>query len=35
MGAFEHVTGIRVAGFIAARVTPAGKIPLDGASFGD
>ena len=33
--AFKHLTGIRVAGLIAARVTPIGKIPLDGASFGD
>ena len=33
--AFKHVTGIPVAGVIAARVTPIGKIPLGGASFGD
>src|SRR2546430_14296170 len=33
--AFEHGTGIRVACVIAARVTPASEIPLDGAGPGD
>jgi hypothetical protein len=29
--AFKHATGIRVAGVIAARVTPISKIPIEGA----
>ena len=33
--AFKHVTGIRVAGVMAARVTPISKIPIDGTGFGD
>ena len=33
--AFKHATGIRIAGVIAARVTPIGKIPLGGVSFGN
>jgi hypothetical protein len=33
--AFKHGTGIRVARVIAARVTPASEIPLDGAGSGD
>ena len=33
--AFKHGTGILIADVIAVRVTPIGKIPLGGASFGD
>ena len=33
--AFKHATGIRVAGVMAARVTPISKIPIDGTGFGD
>jgi predicted chitinase len=33
--AFKHVTGIWVAGVIAAHVTPTSEIPIDGAGFGD
>ena len=33
--AFKHVTGIRIAGVMPARVTPMSKIPIDGAGFGD
>jgi hypothetical protein len=33
--AFKHETGILIAGVMAARVTPIGKIPLGGANFGD
>ena len=33
--AFKHVTGVRVAGVMPARVTPMSKIPIDGAGFGD
>jgi hypothetical protein len=33
--AFKHVTGIRVAGVMAARVTPISKVPIDGTGFGD
>jgi hypothetical protein len=33
--AFKYEAGIRVAGVISARVTPARKIPIGGAGFGD
>src|SRR5262245_38183860 len=33
--AVEEAAGIGVAGVIAARVAPTGKIPFDGTSFGD
>jgi hypothetical protein len=33
--AFEHATGIRVAGVIPVRVTPVSKIPIGAAGFGD
>jgi hypothetical protein len=32
---FKHVTGIRVAGVVAAHVTPISEIPFDGAGSGD
>ena len=33
--AFKQATGIRVAGVMAARVTPIRKIPIDGTGFGE
>ena len=33
--AFKHATGIRVAGVVAARVTPISEVPFDGAGSGD
>ena len=32
---FKHAACIGVAGVIPARATPSGKIPIDGAGFGD